>query len=212
MSRMKWYKRDHQAALSGMLPLSLEERGAYNTILDLIYTTDDRLHDDDRFICGWLRCDLRVWKRLKASLILHEKIVVADGFIRNFRATYEIDDALRRGLSTSELNRSKGIKSGAVRRENKDLGEPRHEPKSNRIKNEIEEVRKDTPLSPPQGGQNVKGQSGNVRRKKRASLRETFFDAVGHIQARPEASGGQGSDEGSREDPVVLPRLRQGYP
>ena len=38
MGTLKWYKRDPDAALSGMFELTLEERGAYNTILDLIYS------------------------------------------------------------------------------------------------------------------------------------------------------------------------------
>ena len=40
MGHLKWYKRDPRAALTGMMQLTLEERGAYNTILDLIYVHD----------------------------------------------------------------------------------------------------------------------------------------------------------------------------
>ena len=32
MGVLRWYKRDPRAALSGMMELTLEERGAYNTI------------------------------------------------------------------------------------------------------------------------------------------------------------------------------------
>ena len=35
MGELKWYKRDPRAALVGMSCLTLEERGAHNTILDL---------------------------------------------------------------------------------------------------------------------------------------------------------------------------------
>ena len=131
MSAIKWYKRDPDAALGGMMVLSLEERGAYCTILDLIYSHDGNLVDDDKFICGWLRCDLRVWKRLKTRLVDLGKIEVSDGLITNFRATSEIDEALGRVASVSELNRIKGIKSGIARKKNKDLGEPTVEPKTN---------------------------------------------------------------------------------
>ena len=34
MGFRKWHKRDRNAALRGMAALTLEERGAYNTILD----------------------------------------------------------------------------------------------------------------------------------------------------------------------------------
>jgi len=39
-NQTRWYKRDPNAALEGMAVLTLEERGAYNTVLDLIYTHD----------------------------------------------------------------------------------------------------------------------------------------------------------------------------
>ena len=124
MSSIKWYKRFPSEALQGMMILSLEERGAYNTILDLIYAHDGNLVDDDKFICGWLRCDLRVWKRLKARLVELGKIELRNGLISNLRATSVIDEALSTLASVSELNRIKGIKSGIARKNNKDLGEP----------------------------------------------------------------------------------------
>ena len=124
MAEIKWYKRDPDAALAGMMSLSLEERGAYNTVLDLIYSRADKLPDDDAFICGFLKCDPRVWKRLKDRLISAGKLYVEDGLIRNKRASYEVTYAVSRALLVSELNRSKGIKSGDVRRQNKDLAEP----------------------------------------------------------------------------------------
>ena len=111
--------------------LTLEERGAYNTILDLIYSHANNLLDDDRFIAGWLRCDLRVWRRIKLRLIELGKIELRDGLIMNFRATSEIDEALGRAASVQELNRIKGIKSGIARRKNNGLDEPPVEPKSN---------------------------------------------------------------------------------
>lgn len=94
MGVIKWYKRDPSAALNGMMELSLEERGAYNTVLDLIYSRDGKLPDDDRFISGWMMVDVRVWKRIKATLISRKKLYVEDGFIRNERADVEVAEAL----------------------------------------------------------------------------------------------------------------------
>src|SRR4051812_5172595 len=99
MGIIKWYKRDPDAALSGMMVLTLEERGAYNTVLDLLYTRSGNLPDDDRFIAGWLRCDTRVWRRIKTRLISLGKLLIKDGNITNARATSEIDAALGRVLS-----------------------------------------------------------------------------------------------------------------
>jgi uncharacterized protein YdaU (DUF1376 family) len=87
---MQWYKRDATAALEGMRCLTLEERGAYNTILDLIYDRDGDLPDDDRFIAGWLGCHTAVWKRIKVHLVALKKITVVDGVITNHRAEKEL--------------------------------------------------------------------------------------------------------------------------
>lgn len=96
MGVMKWYKRDPKAALGGMMVLTLEERGAYNTIIDLIYDEDGQLPDDERTLCRWLGCDVRVWRRIRARLIALNKISIEDGLITNFRATSEVDKALLR--------------------------------------------------------------------------------------------------------------------
>lgn len=125
MGQIKWYKRDPSAALNGMMELSLEERGAYNTVLDLIYSRDGKLHDDDRFVAGWLRVDLRVWKRIKRSLIERGKLYQAEGFLRNERADVEVLEALSRVTSAQEAGRSsarsKAAKLDSENKQNKDL-------------------------------------------------------------------------------------------
>jgi uncharacterized protein YdaU (DUF1376 family) len=116
MGKIKWYKRDPDAALSGMMSLTLEERGAYNTLLDLLYTRDGDLPDDDRFLAGWMRCDLRVWKRIKKRLIDDGKISVVDGRVVNFRATSEILMALSRVERAREAGRASAAKSATESR------------------------------------------------------------------------------------------------
>src|SRR5689334_11258466 len=98
---IRWYKRDCNAALTGMAALSLEERGAYNTVLDLIYAHDGKIHDDDRFIAGWLHVDVRVWKRIKKRLLDLGKLYLHAGAIRNERADREVLDALDRVASAA---------------------------------------------------------------------------------------------------------------
>jgi len=126
MGQIKWYKRNPDAALSGMMELTLEERGAYNTVLDLIYARDGNLPDDDRFIAGWLRVDIRVWKRIKITLIERKKLFIEDGIMRNERADVEVLMALSRVLSAREAGltsaRSKASKSGGKTKKNSDLG------------------------------------------------------------------------------------------
>lgn len=112
MAAIKWYKRDPEAALTGMMILSLEERGAYNTVLDLIYTHGGKVMDDDRFLAGWMRCDVRVWKRIRDRLISLNKLYEdGEGFLRNSAADREVDDALLKIGSAREA----GLASAAKR-------------------------------------------------------------------------------------------------
>jgi uncharacterized protein YdaU (DUF1376 family) len=90
MGLIKWYKRDPRAALAGMRGLTLEERGAYNTILDLIYVNDGALEDSPREICHELHCNAQRWRRIKARLLELGKIYIHGGCIHNERADEEI--------------------------------------------------------------------------------------------------------------------------
>jgi uncharacterized protein YdaU (DUF1376 family) len=74
----KWYKRNADDALNGMMALTLEERGAYNTILDLMYQRRGVVPDDARWIAGWLGCSLRKWSSLRAALIVKGKLFAVD--------------------------------------------------------------------------------------------------------------------------------------
>lgn len=105
MGQIKWYKRDPEAALRGMQTLSLELRGAYNTVLDLIYSRDGNLPDDDRFIAGFLGVDVRVWKRLKGSLIDAGKLYIEAGMLRNETADVVVRTALARVVSATNAGK-----------------------------------------------------------------------------------------------------------
>lgn len=122
MGEIRWYKRDPRAALSGMAILTLEERGAYNTVLDLIYTHDGALDDDPHFIAGWLRCDVRVWKRLRSRLIDLEKLYLCGGKLRNERADKEVDAALLRVRSAADAGRISAAKRADVLNTFRSLG------------------------------------------------------------------------------------------
>lgn len=96
MGQIKWYKRDPDAALVGMADLDLMQRGAYNTVLDLIYSRGNALADDDKALAAVMRCDVRRWRSIKAALVATGKLYVAGGLIRNRRADREITSALLR--------------------------------------------------------------------------------------------------------------------
>lgn len=97
---MRWYKRDPNAALQGMAILTLEECGAYNKILDLLYARDGHLPDQEREISRLLHCDLRVWRRVRRRLMDLGKLYIHGGNLRNARADDEINYALARIAKT----------------------------------------------------------------------------------------------------------------
>jgi uncharacterized protein YdaU (DUF1376 family) len=118
MSTFGWHPRSHRDALEGMRKLTLEERGAYNTLLDLIYERGAPVPDDARWLSGWMNCSLRKWASLREGLIESGKIyainVNAEPCLMNVRAALEIENQtkLTRNLSES------GAKGGRKRAEN----------------------------------------------------------------------------------------------
>jgi uncharacterized protein YdaU (DUF1376 family) len=106
-----WYKRDPSDALEGMRCLTPEERGVYNTILDLIYERDGNLPDDDRIIAGWAGCAVQRFRRIKNRLIELGKVIVRDGRLTNPRADKE--------LSAFEEHRKRSSRGGKVSAENR---------------------------------------------------------------------------------------------
>jgi uncharacterized protein YdaU (DUF1376 family) len=95
---MKWYKHDPNAALAGMFGLSVEERGAYYTLIDLLYARDGGGVTDE-LVCGALACHGRTWNALKKRLIGKGKIwVQADGTLMAKR----VENALKESRNFSE--------------------------------------------------------------------------------------------------------------
>jgi uncharacterized protein YdaU (DUF1376 family) len=167
MGRLTWYKRYPLNALEGMMELSLEERGAYNTVLDLIYTHDGRLDDDERFIAGWLRVDVRVWRRIRTRLVELGKLQIDDaGSLVNDRATSEVDAALCRAVSASDAGKVSAQKRNAAKSKNNglaatDVQRPLQPYKKTELELELElespskTKSVESPPSPPGGGAKV---------------------------------------------------------
>lgn len=93
MSGLPWYKRDPNAFLEGCSRsnLSLEEVGAYAILIDEMYRRGSPLVDDPRHGASILRCDVRVWYRIRASLIRKGKIyATSGGHLSNLRVEQEL--------------------------------------------------------------------------------------------------------------------------
>lgn len=116
-----WYARYHRDALDGMLSLTLEERGAYNTLLDLIYSRGQPIPDDGRWLAGWMGCSLRKWNTIRAGLIFRGKIHALSfngvDCLMNARAADELLAADYRRRKLSENGAKGGRKPAQTRQE-----------------------------------------------------------------------------------------------
>lgn len=92
MGDRPWHKRYHSDALTGYANLDLEERGAYTTILDLIYDRGGPLNMTDRLLAGYLGVSMRKSRSLIDSLIAHGKLWrTPEGHLFNKRARDELE-------------------------------------------------------------------------------------------------------------------------
>jgi len=124
MSARPWYRRYGADFIAGTLTLSLEEKGAYSIILDLIYDRGGPIPDEPRYIAGVCGCSLRKWSAIRARLIDAGKIAVRDGRITNQRAEKEIEIATKSACKLAESGSKGGLKraeNAAVARENNDI-------------------------------------------------------------------------------------------
>lgn len=97
--------------------MSLEEKGAYGLVLDLIYMMGQRgLPDDPQYIAGQLGTSVRKWNSLKKSLIEKGKLHADNGIISNKRA-----DKVKIKQRTYQDNQAE---NGRAASKNKDLPEP----------------------------------------------------------------------------------------
>lgn len=134
---MEWHARYHRDALDGMRCLSLEERGAYQTILDLLYDYGRPIADDGRWLAGWMGTSVRKWSAIRDALILKGKITVSDGVISNSRAVSEIEKAVKRSRMLRENGEKGGNKSAEKRAKSLELQQPESSPAASEAPSEI---------------------------------------------------------------------------
>ena len=111
MSARPYHKRYHSDALAGFMALSLEERGAYQTLLDLIYDHQGPIADNERLLAGYMGCSVRKWRALRDQLIAKRKIHLnSDGLITNLRAEKELENDAKTTRKLAENGSSGGRK------------------------------------------------------------------------------------------------------
>jgi uncharacterized protein YdaU (DUF1376 family) len=75
VKRENFYRRNPDDALSGMVGMSLEERGVYNTVIDLIYLTWRPLEDSRAYIANHCGCAVQKLNPILARLIEKRKLL-----------------------------------------------------------------------------------------------------------------------------------------
>lgn len=116
MSR-PWYRRFPDNFIAGTVGLTLEEKGAYSLVLDLMYVRGGPVPDEPRYIAGVCNCSVRKWNAIRAKLIDLGKIHAVDGYLTNDRAEKEIENAAKDAQERAE-NGSKGGNKTAENRTN----------------------------------------------------------------------------------------------
>jgi uncharacterized protein YdaU (DUF1376 family) len=116
MSR-PWYRRFPDNFIAGTVGLTLEEKGAYSLVLDLMYVRGGPVPDEPRYIAGVCNCSVRKWNAIRDRLISLGKIHVVNGYLTNERAEKEIENAAKDAQERAE-NGSKGGNKTAENRTN----------------------------------------------------------------------------------------------
>jgi hypothetical protein len=159
--RENFYRRDPNKALSGMIGLSLEERGVYNTIIDMLYQTWRPLEDDRRYIANWCGCAVQKLNPIIDRLIAKGRLLTFEEGGRMYLSdeAFEAEREAIKGASKTRSGRAEvREKSGEVEeksasvRENPPLLNDDIEEKQSVIpldKTREEKIR--NPLSPPGG-------------------------------------------------------------
>jgi uncharacterized protein YdaU (DUF1376 family) len=160
VKRENFYRRDPSKALSGMIGLSLEERGVYNTIIDLLYSTWRPLEDDRAFIANWCGCAVQKVNPIIRRLIERGRLISFEEHGRTFLSDehFEAERATVKGATTTRSDQRKvGEKSGGVEQKSEGVEEnpPGCDEKNGENQNvvSLDKSREDQkePPNPPQG-------------------------------------------------------------
>lgn len=100
-----WYKRFPHKARAGFRGLTMEQKGFYAELIELVMEARGPLADNDVENARTFGCDIRQFRRIKAELLELERIKVEEGTLFDERAIREL---VRAGLySESQARRAK---------------------------------------------------------------------------------------------------------
>ena len=184
-----FYRRDPSKALSGMIGLTLEERGVYNTVLDLLYSTWRPLEDDRAFLANWCGCAVQKLNPIIRRLIEKGRLITFEEGGRTYLSdeAFEAERATVKGAPQTRSGRAQvGEKSGEVGEKSAGVGtntgllDASDEEKQRLAALEKSREEKNNPPT-PQGG----------RRKPKIAIPDGFPDQpqIDEQQAKARAAG-----------------------
>jgi uncharacterized protein YdaU (DUF1376 family) len=121
-----WYRRFPDNFLGGINGMTLEEKGAYSVVIDMIYQRGGPISDEPRYIAGICNCSVRKWNAIRARLLQLGKLYEIDGHLMNERAVIELEKAAKVAREHAENGAKGGDKSAEKRaeaRKNNALGQ-----------------------------------------------------------------------------------------
>jgi len=128
------YPRDF---FEGTQEMSLELKGAYIMVLNLLYTRGGPVSDEPGFISRYVGCSVRKWKQVRDELVAMGKLYVQNGMISNSRA----DQVIEKQRSYQDKQAENGAKPKTFKAEEKpSLTESKPEPNTE-VEDEVEEDR-----------------------------------------------------------------------
>jgi len=132
-----WYKRYPGDFIAGTALMSLEQKGAYSMILDLIYVRGGPIPDSPQEIARQCGCSTRKWKQIRDDLIGMGKIYENEGHLSNGRADRELPLNEKEAEKLSE----NGVKGGEKTKKKSDKNEKENDENKTVSKenNDIEE-------------------------------------------------------------------------
>lgn len=126
MKGENFYRRNPGNALAGMVGMTLEERGVYNTIIDLLYLTWRPLEDNRAYIAGHCGCAVQKLNPIIGRLIERGKLItfVEDGATYLSNRAFEAERTAFKGAAATRSGRAKvGEKSAGVSEKSAGVGE-----------------------------------------------------------------------------------------
>lgn len=139
--KLSWYKRDGFAFHSATIGWDEGLKGAYSTIIDLIYMHGGQLPDENKYISVHIGCTKNKWTMTYRKRLLElGKIKIEDGIITNPKASRDISELPSNEKPSENLAKTSGKvdpKTPQLFYQNPHETEEKHPPREEREKEKI---------------------------------------------------------------------------